>query len=66
MGLRNWDSTDNVIHQDPVFQRMNSADHQKIAIQWKSIGEINYSIHWMVIYRVDSVIQPLNYWGQKA
>lgn len=34
------------------------------AIQWITIHEANYAINWIVIFLVDSVIHPLNNWGQ--
>ena len=34
-----------------------------ISIQWISIDKTNHAIHWIVIYPVDSVIQPLDNWG---
>ena len=29
-----------------------------------SVGKTNYTIHWIAIYLVDSIIHPLNNWGQ--
>ena len=42
----------------PVVQMLDSA------IQRISIGETNYTIHWIEIYPVDSAIQRLNNRGQ--
>ena len=33
-----------------------------ISIQWISIDKTIHAIHWIVIYPVDSVIQPLDNW----
>jgi len=41
----------------PVVQKVDSA------IQWISIRETNWVIHWMEIYPVDSTIHLLNNWG---
>ena len=46
--------------QAPVVQRLDSAIHPIITIQWTSITEINYAIRWIVIYPVDSAIQRFN------
>jgi len=35
-----------------------------ITIHWKIVNKTNHAIHWIVIYPVDSVIQPLNNPGQ--
>ena len=35
-----------------------------IAIQWISVNKTNHAICWIVIYPVDSVLQPLNNWAQ--
>ena len=39
------------IHLAPVVQRVD---------KWISVGNTNYTIHWIVIYPVDGVIYPLN------
>ena len=41
-------------------QRLDSAIHQINHYQQISTMEINYTIHWIVIYPEDSAIQPLN------
>ena len=35
----------------------------QITIQWISVRETNWVIHWIEIYPVDSAIQLLNNWG---
>ena len=42
----------------PVVQRLDNA------IQRISVNKTNHAIRWIVIYPVDSVIQPLNNRGQ--
>ena len=42
------------IAQAPVVQRLDNA------IQRISVNKTNHAIRWIVIYPVDSVIQPLN------
>ena len=49
---------DNAIHLAPVVQRLDSA------IQRISVNKTNHTIRWIVIYPVDSAIQPLNNRGQ--
>ena len=44
---------------------LDSAIHQINTIQQISIKEINYVIHWIVIYPVDSTIQRFNIPGQE-
>ena len=44
----------------PVVQKVDSA------IQWISIRETNWVIHWIEIYPVDSAIHLLNNWGLAA
>ena len=46
-------------HQGPVFQTLDST------IQRESIRESNCVIHWIEIYRADSVIHLLNNWTQE-
>ena len=38
----------------PVVQRLDNAIHRI------NVNKTNHAIHWIVIYPVDSVIQPLN------
>ena len=42
----------------PVVQRLDNT------IQRISVDKTNHAIHWIAIYPVDSVIHPLNNWGQ--
>ena len=44
--------------QGPVVQRLDNA------IQRISVNKTNHAIRWIVIYPVDSVVQPLNNRGQ--
>ena len=44
--------------QGPVVQRLDNA------IQRISVNKTNHAIRWIVIYPVDSAIQPLNNRGQ--
>ena len=44
-------------HLAPVVQRLGNA------IQRISVNKTNHAIRWIVIYPVDSAIQPLNKWG---
>ena len=37
-----------------------------MAIQRISVNKTNHAIHWIVIYPVDSAIQPLNNRGQSC
>jgi len=46
--------------QAPVVQKLDSTIHH---IQWISIRETNYTIHWTVIYQADRVIHILNKWA---
>ena len=47
----------------PVVQTLDSAIHRINHYPGISIRETNYAIRWIVIYPVDSAIQPLNNWG---
>ena len=42
----------------PVVQRLDNA------IQRISVNKTNHAVRWIVIYPVDSIIQPLNNRGQ--
>ena len=42
----------------PVVRKMDNV------IQRINVNKTNHAIRWIVIYPVDSVIQPLNNWGQ--
>jgi len=50
----------NAIHQAPVVQRLDNA----ISFQQIVWFVLLTFIHWIVIYPVDRVIQPLSNWGQ--
>ena len=41
----------------PVVQRLDNAIH------WINVNKTNHAISWIVIYPVDSAIQPLNNWA---
>ena len=45
------------VHQAPVVQKLDNAIHRI------SVNKTNHAIRWIVIYPVDSDIQPLNNWG---
>ena len=47
-----------------LFKRWIALSFGQITIRRISITEINYAIHWIVIYPEDSAIQHLNNWGQ--
>ena len=47
-----------------LFKRWIALSSGEITFQWISITEINYAIHWIVIYPEDSAIQHLNNCGQ--
>ena len=48
------------IVQGPVVRRLDNAIQRINHYQWISVSKTNHAIHWIVIYPVDSVIQPLN------
>ena len=50
-------------HLAPVVQRLDNAIHR---INRISDNKTNHAIRWIVIYPVDSVIQPLNNRGLKS
>ena len=52
-------------HQALVFQRVDNAIHRINHYSADKCWQTNYTIHWIVIYPVDSVIHPLNNWGQQ-
>ena len=63
-----WPIGDLIIGVPLYTQTLDCAIHQLklITIQQINIREPNCLIHWIEIYTVDSVIQPLNNWGQAS
>ena len=49
-----------------LFERWIMLSSGEITVQWIAWFVLLTLIHWIAIYPVDSVIQPLNNWGQNA
>ena len=55
-----------LIYLAPVLQRLDNAIHRINRYPADhSVNKTNRAIRWIVIYPVDSVIQPLDNWGQE-
>ena len=52
------------LHQAPVVQRLDNAIRRINHYPVINVNKTNHAIRWIVIYPVDSVIQPLNNPGQ--
>ena len=48
-----------------LFERWITVSTGLITTQWIAWFVLSILIQWIAIYPVDSVIQPLNNWGQK-
>ena len=62
--LFHTNKTDNFQFRPQLFKGCIALSTGSIVIQWISVNKTNHAIRWIVIYPVDSVIQPLNNWGQ--
>ena len=47
----------------PVVQKLDSAIHRIITIQWISVRESDCAIEWIEIYPVDSAIHRINHYS---